>query len=136
MISFDKFTIRAQESIRRAQEIAAESLNPELKSGHLLKAMITDEKNTSVAIISKLGIPVQELNELIEGVLSKLPKASGGGIGEPQLSKELDGIINSAFKESKALKDEYISNEHLIIAMAESNASDVKPELNSLGITK
>ena len=136
MISFDNFTIRAQESLRRAQELAAESLNPELKSGHLLKAMLSDEKNTAVAIFSKLGISLQELNESIEGVLSKLPKATGGGIGEPQLSKELDGIINSALEESKALKDEYISNEHLIIAMAESNSSSVKSELNRLGITK
>ena len=136
MISFDKFTIRAQESFRRAQELAAEFRNPELKSGHLLMAMLTDEKNTAIAIISKLGISVKEVNESIEGVLSKLPKATGGGIGEPQLSKELDGIINSALEESKALKDEYISNEHLIIAMAESNSSSVKSELNRLGITK
>ena len=136
MISFDKFTIRAQESLRRAQELAAESLNPELNSGHLLKAMLSDEKNTANAIISKLGISFQELSESIEGVLSKLPKAAGGGIGEPQLSTELDGVINSALEESRALKDEYISNEHLIIAMAESNSSSVKSELNRLGITK
>ncbi|TFB11946.1 ATP-dependent chaperone ClpB [Candidatus Marinimicrobia bacterium MT.SAG.3] len=135
-MSFDKFTIRAQESFRRAQELAAEFRNPELKSGHLLMAMLTDEKNTAIAIISKLGISVKEVNESIEGVLSKLPKATGGGIGEPQLSKELDGILNSALEESKALKDEYISNEHLIIAMAESNSSSVKSELNRLGITK
>jgi len=95
LISFDKFTIRAQESLRRAQELAAESLNPELNSGHLLKAMLSDEKNTANAIISKLGISFQELNESIEAVLAKLPKAAGGGIGEPPLSKELDGIINS-----------------------------------------
>jgi len=136
LISFEKFTIRAQESLRRAQEFAAESLNPELMSGHLLKAMLSDEKNTAIAIISKLGISIQELNESIEAVLAKLPKAAGGGIGEPPLSKELDGIINSALEESKALKDEYISNEHLIIAMAESNSSSVKSELNRLGITK
>ena len=136
MISFDKFTIRAQESLRRAQELAAEGLNPELNSEHLLKAMLSDEKNTANAVISKLGISFQELNESIEAVLAKLPKAAGGGIGEPPLSKELDGIINSALEESKALKDEYISNEHLIIAMAESNSSSVKSELNRLGITK
>ena len=136
MISFDKFTIRAQDSLRLAQELAAESLNPELNSGHLLKAMLSDEKNTANAIISKLGISFQELSESIEGVLSKLPKAAGGGIGEPQLSTELDGVINSALEESRALKDEYISNEHLIIAMAESNSSSVKSELNRLGITK
>ena len=136
MISFDKFTIRAQESLRRAQELAAEGLNPELNSEHLLKAMLSDEKNTANAVISKLGISFQELNESIEAVLAKLPKTAGGGIGEPPLSKELDGIINSALEESKALKDEYISNEHLIIAMAESNSSSVKSELNRLGITK
>ncbi len=136
MISLEKFTLRAQESLRRAQELSAELRNPELRSAHLLKEMILDEKNTSNAIIGKLGISTEELIALVDGLLSKLPKATGGGIGEPQLSRELDKVINSALEESIALKDEYISNEHLIIAMAESDSSDVKHELTGLGITK
>lgn len=136
MISFDKFTLKAQESIKRAEELASESKSPEIASGHLLKSMLADEANTASAIISKLGIATADLDKSIEKVLSKLPKTSGGGIGAPGLSQELDAVLNKSLEESVSLKDEYISNEHLLIAMSTTETCMVWKSLNNLGVTK
>ena len=136
MISFDKFTLKAQESINRAGEIASERKSPDIRSGHLLKSMLADEGNTANAIISKLGIATADLDKSIEKVVSKLPKASGGGIGAPRLSQELDAVLNKSLEESVSLKDEYISNEHLLIAMTTTDGSMVWKSLNNLGVTK
>ena len=136
MISFDKFTLKAQDSIKRAEELAGESKSPEITSGHLLKSMLSDEANTASAIISKLGIASADLDKSIEKLLSKLPKASGGGIGAPGLSQELDAVLNKSLEESVSLKDEYISNEHLLIAMSTTEICMVRKSLNNLGVKK
>jgi len=136
MISFDKFTLKAQESIKRAEELASKSKSPEITSGHLLKSMLTDVANTASAIISKLGIATADLDKSIEKVISKLPKASGGGIGTPGLSQELDAVLSKSLEESVSLKDEYISNEHLLIAMSTTESAMVWKSLNKLGVTK
>ena len=136
MISFDKFTLKAQESIKKAGEIASERKSPEITSVHLLNSMLADEGNTANAIISKLGIATIDLDESIEKILSKLPKTSGGGIGAPGLSQELDTVLNKSLEESVSLKDEYISNEHLLISMSTTETCMVWESLNNLGVTK
>lgn len=136
MISFEKFTFRAQESLQKAQELASALNNPEFTSGHLLKAMLLDEQNTTIAVMSKLGVQPQKLIESLDKLLSKLPKSTGSGIGSPQLSRELDGLLKSALKESENLKDEYISNEHLLLAMSDANSGGVSAVLAEQGVSR
>lgn len=136
MISFEKFTFRAQESLKKAQELASALNNPEFTSGHLLKAMLLDEQNTTIAVMSKLGVQPQKLIESLDKLLSKLPKSTGSGIGSPQLSRELDGLLKSALKESENLKDEYISNEHLLLAMSDANSGGVSAVLAEQGVSR
>lgn len=136
MISFEKFTFRAQESLKKAQELASALNNPEFTSGHLLKAMLLDEQNTTIAVMSKLGVQPQKLIESLDKLLSKLPKSTGSGIGSPQLSRELDGLLKSALKESENLKDEYISNEHLLLVMSDANSSGVSAVLAEQSVSR
>ena len=136
MISFEKFTFRAQGSLKKAQELASALNNPEFTSGHLLKAMLLDEQNTTIAVMSKLGVQPQKLIESLDKLLSKLPKSTGSGIGSPQLSRELDGLLKSALKESENLKDEYISNEHLLLAMSDANSGGVSAVLAEQGVSR
>ncbi|MCH8287509.1 MAG: ATP-dependent chaperone ClpB [Candidatus Marinimicrobia bacterium] len=135
-MSFEKFTFRAQESLKKAQELASALNNPEFTSGHLLKAMLLDEQNTTIAVMSKLGVQPQKLIESLDKLLSKLPKSTGSGIGSPQLSRELDGLLKSALKESENLKDEYISNEHLLLAMSDANSGGVSAVLAEQGVSR
>ena len=136
MISFEKFTFRAQESLKKAQELASALNNPEFTSGHLLKAMLLDEQNTTIAVMSKLGVQPQKLIESLDKLLSKLPKSTGSGIGSPQLSRELDGLLKSALKESENLKDEYISNEHLLLVMSDANSGGVSAVLAEQSVSR
>ena len=136
MISFEKFTFRAQESLKKAQELASALNNPEFTSGHLLKAMLLDEQNTTIAVMSKLGVQPQKLIESLDKLLSKLPKSTGIGIGSPQLSRELDGLLKSALKESENLKDEYISNEHLLLVMSDANSGGVSAVLAEQSVSR
>ena len=136
MISFEKFTFRAQESLKKAQELASALNNPEFTSGHLLKAMLLDEQNTTIAVMSKLGVQPQKLIESLDKLLSKLPKSTGSGIGSPQLSRELDGLLKSALKESENLKDEYISNEHLLLVMSDASSGGVSAVLAEQSVSR
>ncbi|MCH7618264.1 MAG: ATP-dependent chaperone ClpB [Candidatus Marinimicrobia bacterium] len=135
-MSFEKFTFRAQESLKKAQELASALNNPEFTSGHLLKAMLLDEQNTTIAVMSKLGVQPQKLIESLDKLLSKLPKSTGSGIGSPQLSRELDGLLKSALKESENLKDEYISNEHLLLVMSDASSGGVSAVLAEQSVSR
>jgi ATP-dependent Clp protease ATP-binding subunit ClpB len=133
-MNFNKFTIKSQEAVQNAHEIASSYGNQLIEPEHLLAALVQDPEGTVVPILQKAGANVNfikiKLNELIE----RLPKVSGAGLGNQGLSQSLGRVFENAQKQAQDLKDQYISTEHLLLAMAASNDSAASKLLKDQGI--
>src|SRR5947209_5522730 len=116
-IRWDKFTVKAQEAVQQASEIAGQNGNPEILPLHLLAALLQDQEGIVVPVLSKLGVNPATLSGLIMETVERLPKVSGAS-AQPQISAVLQKMLDQAFKEADTFKDEYVSTEHLLLAMA------------------
>jgi ATP-dependent Clp protease ATP-binding subunit ClpB len=130
---WEKFTVMSQESFEIAQRKAEELGHQEVRPEHLLWSFLSREDNLVFAVLSKLGVSVARVREDLERAFEKIPKVSGA---EPYLSSSLRHIMNRAQKEADALKDEYISTEHLLLAMLEDRSSEAGRILAENGVTK
>ena len=117
-IRWDKFTVKAQEAIQRANELASEHGNSELAPLHLLAALVEDREGIVAPVLEKIGIgPQAVLSELYQEI-EKLPKVSGsGGPQQPSMSSQINQVLERAFKEADTFKDEYVSTEHMLLAL-------------------
>src|SRR3989449_5378081 len=114
-IRWDKFTVKAQEAVQRANELASEHGNPELLPVHILAALVEDKEGSVPPVLEKIGIgPQAVLNDLYRE-LERLPKISGGA-AQPGLSQAANQLLERAFKQADNFKDEYVSTEHLLLA--------------------
>src|SRR5947199_1491462 len=114
-IRWDKFTVKAQEAVQRASQLASEHGNPELQPIHLLAALLEDKENIVPLVLEKIGIGPQAVLTDVYGQIEKLPKVSGQA-AQPGLSNEASNLLEQAFKEASNFKDEYVSTEHLLLA--------------------
>jgi ATP-dependent Clp protease ATP-binding subunit ClpB len=114
-IRWDKFTVKAQEAVQRANELGSEHGNPELMPVHLLAALIEDKEGIVPPILEKIGIGPQAVLSDLYRELEKLPKVSGEA-AQPTLSSAASKLLDQAFKEAANFKDEYVSTEHLLLA--------------------
>ena len=133
--NFNKFTVKAQETIQNAIEIAQNYNNQIVEPEHLLAAILQDDSNVAYSIIQKTGSNSNQLKIKIGELLEKLPKVTGAGIGNQQLSINTAKIFDGAAEEAKNLKDEYVSNEHILLALSEDKTSAGKL-LNENGVNK
>jgi ATP-dependent Clp protease ATP-binding subunit ClpB len=113
---YDKLTIKSQEGLAEAQSLATSRGHSEIQPAHLLRALLAQPEGSSVPILQKLGIRIDALQGSVEGLLEKLPKVKGGA--QPQLGRATSRILEAAFAEAAALEDEYVSTEHLLLALA------------------
>jgi ATP-dependent Clp protease ATP-binding subunit ClpB len=111
----DKFTVKAQEAVQRASELASERGNPELMPVHLLAALMEDKAGIVPPILEKIGIGPQAVLSDLYRELEKLPKVSGEA-AQPTISNAANKLLDQAFKEASNFKDEYVSTEHLLLA--------------------
>ncbi len=114
-IRWDKFTVKAQEAIQRANQLASEHGNPELLPVHLLAALIEDKEGIVPPVLEKVGAGPQAILSELYREIEKLPKVSGGA-EQPGLSPAANQLLDQAFKEAANFKDEYVSTEHLLLA--------------------
>src|SRR5438046_1302345 len=115
-IRWDKFTVKAQEAVQRANEIASEHGNPELLSVHLLAALLEDKEGIVPPVLEKIGMgPQAVLNDVYQEI-ERLPKVSGGA-AQAALSQGANQLLERALKEADSFKDEYVSTEHLLLAI-------------------
>jgi ATP-dependent Clp protease ATP-binding subunit ClpB len=134
-MNFNKFTIKSQEAVENAQEIASSYSNQIIEPEHLLAALVQDSEGVVVPLLQKLGANVNYLKIKINEAVEKLPKIQGSGLGNQNLSPALGRLIESAQKEAQQLKDEYISTEHLLLAMLQAQSAAGKL-LADQGVTK
>ena len=113
---FDKFTIKAQESVQGAVELAGSRGNPQVTPVHLLQALLSEREGIVRPLLEKIGADRGHLERIVEAELSHQPKVSGGV--QPQPDQELIKVFEAATTESHQMKDEFVSTDHLLLALA------------------
>ncbi|MFB3815571.1 MAG: ATP-dependent chaperone ClpB [Terriglobales bacterium] len=116
-IRWDKLTLKAQEAIQRANELASEHGNPELLPLHVLAALVEDREGIVPPVLEKIGEGAQAVVADANRELQRLPKVSGGAY-PATLSASANQMLEGAFKEADNFKDEYVSTEHLLLSIA------------------
>ena len=115
---WEKLTAKSQEAIQAAASAAAENGNPEVLPMHLLAALLEDREGVVLPVLEGAGVRVQELLHGANAAISKLPKVSGGA--QPGMSSALTKVLDRASKEAENFKDDYVSTEHLLLALTEA----------------
>ncbi len=116
--NFNRLTVKAQEIVQSAIEIAQNYNNQIVEPEHILAAIVQESGNIAETIIKKTGGNFNAIKIKINELLEKLPKVSGTGLGNQQMSGALAKLFDNAADEAKNLKDEYVSTEHLLLALA------------------
>ncbi len=134
-MNFQKFTIKSQEAVQNAQEIAASYGNQSIEPEHLLAALVQDSEGVIASILQKIGANLNYVKIKVNEAVEKLPKVSGAGVGNQFIGQNLAQLFDVALKEAQSLKDEYVSTEHLLLALV-SGKSTAAQLLNRQGVTK
>jgi ATP-dependent Clp protease ATP-binding subunit ClpB len=116
-IRWDKLTLKAQEALQRANEVASEYANSELLPIHILTALVEDKEGIVPPVLDKIGVNPQAVLAEARRALERLPKVSGRAY-QAALSTVTDQMLDDAFKEAANFKDEYVSTEHLLLAIS------------------
>jgi len=116
----DRLTTKSHEAFREALDLAARRGNPELVPEHLMRAMLAQDGGTALPLFQKAGGDPVALEQRMDAYLDKLPKV-GGGAAEPSMSRRTMEVLRKAEDEAKALKDDYISVEHFVLALAKAD---------------
>ncbi len=117
MLSHDRLTVKAGEAIQAAQGDARSRGNPEIGGVHLLKALLQQEDGIVTPVLQKLGVNVLYIGQRVDEAIEKYANVTGGS--EPRLSRALTKALDAAEAEARALKDEYVSTEHLLIGLTQ-----------------
>lgn len=118
-IRFDRFTIKAQEAFQEAQTIALDRGQQQLEVEHLLLSLINQREGLTLQLLKKLGANTPGMISQLEDEINKLPHVKGAGAGQIYISTGLNNVAEAAFTEMKNLHDEYLSTEHLLLAIAD-----------------
>jgi len=135
MIRFDQFTVKAQEAIADAQKIAGERNQQFIDPEHLLLALVRQEGGTVPSLLAKLGANASAIASEVEEELDKLPQVTGA-VGQVQVSPRLNKLFETALSEADKMKDDYISTEHLFLAISEEKQGSAAEILKAHGIDK
>jgi len=116
MLQFEKMTVKAQEALRTAQDVAAKHENQQIEQVHLLAALISQTDGVVPPLLARLGIRSEAVQQDIEREIAKLPKVSG--FAQQNMGRPLNDLLERAFQEATKFKDEYVSTEHMFLAIA------------------
>ena len=133
-MQFDKLTIKSQEAIQAAQQIAQTNNNQEIGIAHLVKAILEQPEGAVVPVLQKMGIEpsmvLMETGKLIENI----PQVSGSGAGQAYLSNDLRQIVDNSFKTANQMQDDFVSQEHLFLTIIQDRKSASAKMLKQMGI--
>jgi ATP-dependent Clp protease ATP-binding subunit ClpB len=135
-MQIDKLTLKAQEALQAAKGVAEQRSHQQIDVEHLLSALLMQKEGVVIPIIQKLGANPNLIGSQLEGELNRIPKVTGAGISQAYLSSRLNEILNTAWKEAERLTDEYLSTEHLLIAITDERGGASSQILQRNGVTK
>jgi len=134
MSAVNNFTIKAGEALQAAASTARARGNPEMVPGHLLKALLDQAEGLAPRLLAKVGAPLARLNEAVAEDLDRLPATRGGA--EPTPSRDLRSVLEAAAKLAPQFQDEYVSVEHLLLAIAAQRGCSAAEALARFGVDK
>jgi ATP-dependent Clp protease ATP-binding subunit ClpB len=131
---FDKFTIKSQELIQNAQSLASNNNNQQVEPEHLLSAMLNEQEGIARSMLRKLGVSPENVAQEIARAIDKLPKVSGAG--DVYISQRTKSILDTAFSEAAKMKDQYVSIEHILLAISDEKTGEGIKILSRYGISR
>ncbi len=134
MINFEKMTVKTQEALGLSKQIAMENSNQYIEPVHLLLALLSVENSVALEILKKIGVNSDVLISDAKKEISLFPKLSGNF--EVYLSRDLEKILSKSFKKMSEMKDEYLSAEHILLSMSESDNAIINKLFKKNSITK
>ena len=134
MISFERLTVKAAEALQAAISLAAGRGNPAVEDIHLLRSSLDQEGSVVAPLLGRIGVPARQVEEKLNEALERLPRQDGGSSALP--SRELGQVLDVADREARDLGDQFISSEHLLLALVSKQASTTGPLLKALGATR
>ena len=135
-MQLDKFTVKSQEVLQAAQKLAEERGHQEMTPEHLLQVILVAEEGVIVSLLRKLEIEPALLRSRIEDILTGLPRVSGSGFGQVYASRRLQQVLEQAFKEAGAMQDDYVSQEHLFLAVLAESKGPAALMLEKAGVSR
>ncbi|HEY8131777.1 MAG TPA: Clp protease N-terminal domain-containing protein, partial [Thermoanaerobaculia bacterium] len=133
-MNFNKLTVKAQEAVVEAQNLARDAGNPEVTTEHLLVSLLRQEGGIVAPILNKLGLNPGTIEAEAAAEIAKYSKV-GGASAEPQISSTLRKVFDTAFKAADDFKDEYVSTEHFLLAITQTKESTAAKILSRHGVT-
>lgn len=134
-MEMNRYTEKAQEALLRAQGLAQESGHPQIEPEHLLLGLLEQQDGVVPQVVLRLGSDPQRMIGDLQQSLARKPKVQGGGV-QVGLAPAVSRILQAAEREASGLRDDYVSTEHLLLAMADSSAGDISRFLAAVGITR
>ncbi len=131
---FDKLTVKSQELIQQAQSMARQQNHQQIEPEHLLSAMLSEGESVAVSIMRKLGASLEAVLREVNQVLDQHPKVSGGT--EQYISQRSKSVLDNAFSQAAKMRDEYVSIEHIFMAICEEKGGQAARILTQHGITR
>src|SRR5262245_9618181 len=131
---WDRLTVKAQEALQEAAAAAESQGHPEVTSLHLLDALLAQKEGIADSLLRKLGPDPAAIQAKVHMQLGKLPKTSGQPGFQPPLGRDAARIFDDAFKLIGQFKDDYISTEHVLLAMAAAKGTPAQEVLASSGV--
>jgi ATP-dependent Clp protease ATP-binding subunit ClpB len=131
-IRFDKLTVKAQEAVQRAQQLAEDRSHQQLVALHLLRALLAEQQGVVRPLFQKIGASPDQISQATDTELNRLPKVSGAGI-QVGLGSEVMQVFDAAQKQADLMKDQFLSTEHLLIGLIKVD-TEAKKLLNLHGV--
>jgi ATP-dependent Clp protease ATP-binding subunit ClpB len=132
----DRFTIKSQEVIQKSQSLAAQYGNQQIEPEHLLMGLLADKEGAANAMLRKLGVGPEAIAAEAQRAIERLPKVGGAGYGEAYISGRTKAVLEAAFTEATQMKDEYVSIEHLVLALIEEKSGEAARILSRAGVNR
>ncbi len=132
----EKFTLKAQEALQEAKAITERKHHQQIDVEHLLSALLSQKEGIVIPILQKLGANPAMVASQLEEELNRIPQVTGGGVGQVYISNRLNEIFDMAWKEAERLMDEYLSTEHLLIAISDERRGGSSQILQRNGVTR
>jgi len=133
----DKLTVKAQEALQEAKNIADKYNQQQIEVEHLLLALVEQPEGIVIPILQKIGVDIDLLKARLNELLRSLPQVyGGGGIDQLYISPRLNKVLEAAWNEAQAMKDEYMSTEHMLLAIADETDAESPQILKGMGATK
>ncbi len=132
----DRFTIKSQEVVQKAQALAAERGNQQIEPEHLLAVMLGDREGIAVSMLRQLGASPERIAAETLRAIERLPRVGGAGMGESYLSNRCKALLEAAFTEAGQMKDEYVSIEHILLSLLTEKGGEAGKILAQAGVTR